>query len=174
MLQLQRQSLQLSTTRILERRHAWQGWWVAACLLWISLGTQHNLNCDTIGFPILPFLACALQLGRHLCHHWQRTYSVDRRVKTRLFHTAAAQWLPFHCGKNIHHAGSLIKSPTRKSFIIISTLVKVQWKQIGLWIQQYTWVQAIAGVIALCSWARCFSLTVPVSLPRCINGYRQS
>ena len=31
-----------------------------------------------------------------------------------LFHTAAAQWLPFHCGKSIHHAGSLSKSHNKK------------------------------------------------------------
>ena len=33
-------------------------------------------------------------------------------------------------------------------------------------------VRALAGDIVLCSWARHFTLTVPLSPPRCINGYR--
>ena len=33
-------------------------------------------------------------------------------------------------------------------------------------------VRALAGDIVLCSWARHFTLTVPLP-PRCINGYRQ-
>ena len=34
-------------------------------------------------------------------------------------------------------------------------------------------VQALTGYTVLCSWARHLTLTVPLSPPRCINGYRR-
>ena len=34
-------------------------------------------------------------------------------------------------------------------------------------------IRALAGDIVLCYWARHFTLTVPLSATRCINGYRR-
>ena len=40
--------------------------------------------------------------------------------------------------------------------------------------ERVVWVRALAWDIALCSWAKHFTLTVPLSRPpRCINGYQQ-
>ena len=36
---------------------------------------------------------------------------------------------------------------------------------------QAVWVQALAGDIVLCSGTQHFTLSVPLSQPRCINGY---
>ena len=39
---------------------------------------------------------------------------------------------------------------------------------------QVVWVQALAGNIVLCSWAKHFTLTVPQYPLRCINRYWQN
>ena len=42
---------------------------------------------------------------------------------------------------------------------------------VGLTLDRAAQVRALAGGILLCSWTRHFTLTVPLSPPRCINGY---
>ena len=37
-----------------------------------------------------------------------------------------------------------------------------------VWIKQYHKIPTLAGVIALCSWARCFTLTVPLFTHTCM------
>ena len=48
-----------------------------------------------------------------------------------------------------------------------------QWLE--CWVaDRAVWVRALDGLIALCSWTRHFTLTVPLfALPRCIKGYWQ-
>jgi len=44
---------------------------------------------------------------------------------------------------------------------------------VHLTLDRVVWAQVLAEDIVLCSWVRHFTLAMPLSPPRCINGYQR-